>query len=315
LHGIYVDVGPTDCNSTGMSTAPANYQAYIDYSRKYDYHVFLLTPQYADELPVTQPWLRKLNAEYLGLWEAGTTDYQNHYYALNFCAPNQPGMGVPAWWDPEISLRYQLVVISNDCASAADMRSIAELAIRRNTWTIWITKGRQVPDPNNAGRMTTVYDELPRYWDDEVAFFREHIGMPCRRTPQVGGAGGAAFADDLTEVARLSSLTIYYGAWINGIQCNWELVDRSTRKGIIHGSNSGTQPPATLTFGSDEYIVGISRRSGAFVDQLVIKTNKGTHGPFGGGGGAPFDLGAVQALGFFGRSGAYLDAIGAFEWV
>ena len=71
----------------------------------------------------------------------------------------------------------------------------------------------------------------------------------------------------------------------------------------------------------NEKIIGIQGRSGSYVDQISFLTavNYGggdppyqqTHGPYGGGGGAPFTIwGEIAA--FYGRSGAYLDAIGCY---
>src|SRR4051794_29995172 len=33
IWGIYLDVGPTDCNADGKSVAPANYRSYVDHIR------------------------------------------------------------------------------------------------------------------------------------------------------------------------------------------------------------------------------------------------------------------------------------------
>jgi hypothetical protein len=41
----------------------------------YGYKTNLLTPQYSDNDSTQPGWLRALNADYLGLWEAGTQAY------------------------------------------------------------------------------------------------------------------------------------------------------------------------------------------------------------------------------------------------
>ncbi|MFN8483758.1 MAG: jacalin-like lectin [Anaerolineae bacterium] len=139
------------------------------------------------------------------------------------------------------------------------------------------------------------------------------ILTPFQRTGQVGGSGGAAFADDLTGVQRLTGLTIRHGKFVDALRCSWQMTDGSTRMGAQHGGNGGTQD--VITFATGENIVGISGRSGAYIDQLVITTNTATYGPYGGNGGSPFNLGpvAAQTIGFFGRSGLYLDALGAIS--
>ncbi len=140
-----------------------------------------------------------------------------------------------------------------------------------------------------------------------------NVATGTHRTPQVGGGGGQPFADDLTGVKRLTKLTIRHGAYVDAIQCTWQMNDGSSHTGAQHGGAGGRQD--VITFAADEYIVGVSGRAGAYVDQLVIKTNKRTYGPYGGNGGKPFDLGplAAHTTGFFGRSGRYLDALGAIS--
>ncbi|MFN8483755.1 MAG: jacalin-like lectin [Anaerolineae bacterium] len=135
--------------------------------------------------------------------------------------------------------------------------------------------------------------------------------MASQRTQQVGGSGGAPFTDDLTNVVRLAQIIIRHGAWVDAIQCSWEMLGGSLSVGVQHGGNGGVADVITLA--PDENITRISGRSGVYIDQLVITTTKRTCGPYGGNGGIPFDLSPAPGatIGFFGRSGLYLDALGA----
>jgi hypothetical protein len=177
IDGIYVDVGPTDCNSERQSPAPANYTDYVNYIRRYSYHVFLLAPLYGDRMPVTEPWLRNLAFSYIGLWESGWQPYMGGgYKAINYCDPTwadtwppddpQSPTSIPEWWHEDQSLRHSRVHIINDCPDEQKMREVADEAVDRGAWTIWITLARKV-----AGE--SVYDQLPPYWDAEVRHFAD----------------------------------------------------------------------------------------------------------------------------------------------
>jgi hypothetical protein len=73
-----------------------------------------------------------------------------------------------------------------------------------------------------------------------------------------------------------------------------------------------------LIININEYIVGLSGRCGDFIDSIRLQTNKRTSPVYGGSGGnREFRIDVPsgnQALGFTGRSGGYLDAIG-FNYV
>ncbi|XP_074573439.1 agglutinin-like [Curcuma longa] len=71
--------------------------------------------------------------------------------------------------------------------------------------------------------------------------------------------------------------------------------------------------------GADEYLTSIRGHYGYLRDSLVVKSltftsNKATYGPYGEENGSPFTLNAQggKIVGFFARSGQYLDAIGIY---
>ncbi len=93
----------------------------------------------------------------------------------------------------------------------------------------------------------------------------------------------------------------------------------ATNAGLIFGEPHGGTPAGTLdtiALGAGEFITEISGRRSQFLDSLSISTSAGRRfGRFGGSGGNPDyefpDAGGPQeVLGFFGRSGALIDALG-----
>jgi Jacalin-like lectin domain len=79
-----------------------------------------------------------------------------------------------------------------------------------------------------------------------------------------------------------------------------------------HGGNGGTLDTITLERG--ETIEQIRGRYSTTVNSITIQTNVRTLGPFGGGGGAADYVYTAptghEIIGFIGRSGALVDAIG-----
>lgn len=122
-----------------------------------------------------------------------------------------------------------------------------------------------------------------------------------------GGGGGSEFADVVPLGAKVIGLQIRSGQRVDSIQ-----VFLSTGATSKHGGSGGDLHD--IRFEEDEYITAVYGRYGARVDQIAIRTNKGTYGPYGGTGGAnPFSFevtAGFQIVGFFGRSGDEVDAIG-----
>jgi hypothetical protein len=79
-----------------------------------------------------------------------------------------------------------------------------------------------------------------------------------------------------------------------------------------HGGPGGTLNDIALQRG--EFVKTIRGKYGALVDSMTIVTNFRTYGPFGGTGGSnDYSYSAPvgsEIIGFTGRSGALLDAVG-----
>jgi hypothetical protein len=136
--------------------------------------------------------------------------------------------------------------------------------------------------------------------------------LPVRKVGMAGGGGGQEFVDDaLPNYARVLAVYVASGNVVDSVQIVVE-DDRGIRHEYpMHGGDGGRLHEFTLD--ADEYIIGLSGRSGAWVDQLQIFTNKQSSPVYGCPGGDPFEysLGADEEMtGFWGRAGNFVDAIG-----
>jgi hypothetical protein len=128
-----------------------------------------------------------------------------------------------------------------------------------------------------------------------------------------GGRGGSPFSDDnIPQGARISEIRIQSGERIDGIQVVYTLRDGRQQESAYHGGRGGRGNVFRLD--ADEYVIGIYGRYGENVDSLTIRTNKRTSPTYGGrGGNADYRVdvpSGSMAIGFMGRSGQRLDAIG-----
>lgn len=136
---------------------------------------------------------------------------------------------------------------------------------------------------------------------------------------QMGGMGGDPFIDKIPTGARLRRLDVRSGLYIDGIKATYA----SEGKYVV-GNHFGGQGGDlhTLEIDKDEDITEIAVRAGGYVDALQFTLqNQATgarrqwpeSGPLGGGGGEMKKLtvpAGKRVIGFWGRSGALIDAIG-----
>jgi hypothetical protein len=135
---------------------------------------------------------------------------------------------------------------------------------------------------------------------------------PYKQSSVYGGDGGSPYTDDLTQICRLAQVIIRHGSRIDAIASVWELPNGTLVTGTRHGGTGGTESSFTLDKG--EYINRIELRSGREVDALTFYTDAGNkYGPYGGSGGDAHSISGGPINGFFGHSGARLDAIGAYS--
>jgi hypothetical protein len=135
-----------------------------------------------------------------------------------------------------------------------------------------------------------------------------------------GGGGGGEFNDELKLIDlklapnhRVVRVVIRTGEIVDFVQIIHILPDNDTLVDLDpHGGSGGGQQ--SLDLRADERITQIDGRYGQLVDSINIRTNQGRVLSGGGGGGVQGYLyqapPGLQIVGFFGRSGAVMDAIG-----
>ncbi|XP_011028924.1 PREDICTED: uncharacterized protein LOC105128794 isoform X2 [Populus euphratica] len=146
-------------------------------------------------------------------------------------------------------------------------------------------------------------------------------GMDGEKKPvAVGPWGGQeGFLWDDGVHSTVKQLVIAHGAGIDSIQVEYD------RKGTsvwsqIHGGNGGMKTTVKLDC-PDEFLTSVHGYYGSldgwgpvFVRSLTFRSNKKTYGPFGVEQGTYFSLpmSGGKIVGFHGKSGWYLDAIGIY---
>lgn len=195
---------------------------------------------------------------------------------------------------------------------------IDSLRIHTNKRTSQLFGGRggdhdfqiSVPAGNQAVGFTGRADE---YMDALGLIYVPTQQFQVNQTPLAGGGGGSAFADkEIAQGARISEIRFRAGSLVDGIQAVYTLSDGRVVEGPWHGGKGGKTK--TFRLNSDEYVIGLSGRAGDRIDSVRIITNKRTSAVFGGKGGNReyrIDVpSGSRAIGFTGRAGSYLDAIG-----
>jgi hypothetical protein len=183
IDGIYLDEGPTSCDPQ----IGDNYRVYAQDIRNLNLRLFVLAAPWPDNGTVRgqpDPWLRRLDPEFVQLWEEGVAAYRMHYGALDYCSTLNVLTPPPWWTDPwrwfpaygkgsnapisptSFGHSARRVHAINDCPDASTMRQLIPEALSKGARTVWITRARTDPV------LGSVYDELPLYWDEMVAFSR-----------------------------------------------------------------------------------------------------------------------------------------------
>ena len=178
LDGIFVDSGPTECTDPAVPdsdpTIAGNYMRYVGAIKGRGYRVFVQALQHPDSQP-GNPWVRNLGADFLQLWASGVTAYRSGFTAIDPCQAEAPPE-VPGWWDPGELFRWTRVHVVNDCRDVDTMTKILDLAIqKRGAGTIWVTVPRRDPS------LGPVFDTLPPYWAEQVAYFRPIVAAEEQR--------------------------------------------------------------------------------------------------------------------------------------
>jgi len=131
------------------------------------------------------------------------------------------------------------------------------------------------------------------------------------KSEQYGGTGGQPFQDDLPEAKELIAISIRHGDRIDAILGVWKTENGEQITGKQHGGYGGDE--SIIVLEPNEKINKVLIRYGSLVDSLEFHTSQNRQfGPFGGAGGEKNVEVPGNILGFFGRAGDELNAIGFF---
>ncbi len=132
-----------------------------------------------------------------------------------------------------------------------------------------------------------------------------------------GGKGGKDFSDDdkikLSENnIKINQIGVKSDKFVDSICITYSLNNEESVTSERHGDIKGDLDIFNLD--ENEYVTKVSGRFGSMIDSLEIVTNLGSKKRYGGKGGfADFEYEApnnYQIIGFFGRAGWHIDAIG-----
>lgn len=138
-----------------------------------------------------------------------------------------------------------------------------------------------------------------------------------------GGNGGQTH-DVVVAPKRLESVAIRSGAVVNSLAFTYRGHDGQQHVAGPWGDPAaGSARTDTVQLGSSEFLTGVGGTTGPFVDasgdvvvtSLTLITNASSYGPFGQGGGTPFQIpmwGKGSIVGFFGRAESYINAVGVY---
>nr|WGG26897.1 mannose-binding lectin [Convolvulus arvensis] len=125
-------------------------------------------------------------------------------------------------------------------------------------------------------------------------------------------------------VNKINQIVITYSAGNNPIALTFSATKADGSKDTITVGGAGPDSITgtdTVDIGADEYVTGISGTFGIYLDNNVLRsikfiTNLKAYGPYGPNVGTPFSSVNVvgnEIVGFLGRSGYYVDAIGTYN--
>ncbi|XP_047057777.1 uncharacterized protein LOC124664267 [Lolium rigidum] len=131
-----------------------------------------------------------------------------------------------------------------------------------------------------------------------------------------GGGGGNAWKMDLRGVNRIVKVVVRHGVAVDAMSVFYEQEGKE-KKTKLWGGTGGKSSEICLKPG--EYLTSVKGHYGFYNNWFVIRSltfvsNRRNFGPFGKEEGAPFKLPATggKIIGFHGRSGGLLDALGTY---
>nr|WRQ20294.1 jacalin-related lectin 4-like [Citrullus colocynthis] len=187
-----------------------------------------------------------------------------------------------------------------------------------------VEDGNKFSFPITGGKIVGFHGKSGRYLDGIGVHVQtiQKIGLQPEPQPKhlnmgpYGGKGGDHWEETFQTIRRL---VIYHGLWIDSIQLEYEDENQTLLWSEKYGGDSGFRSEVVLEL--DEHLILVHGYysdihkwgiAATVIRSLTIKTNKRTYGPFGieDGTNFSFPFTGLKLVGFHGRSGLYLDAIG-----
>ncbi|KAJ3687900.1 hypothetical protein LUZ61_017064 [Rhynchospora tenuis] len=133
----------------------------------------------------------------------------------------------------------------------------------------------------------------------------------------LGGSGGDVRDMDPSVISRIVKIGIRHGGAIDGIVVHYER-NGHEESTDLWGSEGGEL--TEISFEANEYIIDVRGHVGTYNDYTILKslrlqTNLRTYGPYGAEEGQysfDFSVQGGQIIGFHGRSGQFIDAMGVY---
>ncbi|MEO8135639.1 MAG: jacalin-like lectin [Betaproteobacteria bacterium] len=135
--------------------------------------------------------------------------------------------------------------------------------------------------------------------------------LAADQTTIIGGPGGTAFVDRPPAGVRIGAIAIQAGGWIDSVGVVYETSDGRRYASQRHGGSGGG--PCVITLEPDERILAIQGHHGAFIESIQLITTRRQSRICGRPGGAQYRIDVPpnhSVVGFAGRAGLYVDAIG-----
>ncbi|XP_051228043.1 disease resistance protein Pik-2-like [Lolium perenne] len=206
------------------------------------------------------------------------------------------------------SIRRVRIDIDCDGALVSEVESLE--AVIRNTTKLHLTS----PSINRRLEEDMLKDEDKQA--DGLANTKEE-NWPAKVGPW-GGNGGRN-RDIKVAPQRLETVTIRSGSVVDSVAFSYKDENGHQQTAGPWGSDGGNKH--TIQLGPTEFVTQVSGTFGSFgalsnvLTSLTLVTNCGSYGPFGKVHGSPFQT-TVKSngsiVGFFGRAGQFVDALGVY---
>ncbi|XP_073108270.1 mannose/glucose-specific lectin [Elaeis guineensis] len=174
-------------------------------------------------------------------------------------------------------------------------------------------KGTQFFVPKGTGLISGFFGRSGDQLDAIGVYIKTLIQSPVAVGPW-GGSGGTAWSFETAWT--ITKIKISVGDVVDSITFQY-MDGETTRWSSRYGGAGGK--PTEIDLGTNNNLEAISGHYGNYYGKTVIKsltfvTTTGTYGPYGPEEGTTFSLPvkAGKVVGFFGRAGQWLDALGFY---